>query len=177
MIRGWNGQVGYTLSHSQRLRVRMLTRSVRAVCDWSILSWSRRLRRRPPMVSGSLGTGIPRLWEGEYSSRGMRKTPSQKGNVAHAVWQDQEHELGWANPLDSRESLNRALIPHSTERLVRSKYSGLMNRFSGSETHLHKAWEEHGDSALPDGPPGFTCRKTQELLGRIPPSTTGATER
>lgn len=40
------------------------------------------------MVVGSFGTGIPRLSHGRYLSRGMRRTPSQEGNITHAGRQD-----------------------------------------------------------------------------------------
>src|SRR5205823_1958421 len=56
--------------------------------DWKIFSWSRRLRRWPPIVVGVFGTGTPRLWDGKYLSRGTLTTLSQKGNVAHARRQD-----------------------------------------------------------------------------------------
>ena len=67
----------YTLSHSQRLRVTVLTFSLRVASDWKIFIWSRRLRRWPPIVVGVFGTGTPRLWDGKYLSRGTL-TPFHK---------------------------------------------------------------------------------------------------
>jgi hypothetical protein len=40
------------------------------------------------MVVGCFGTGIFRMWEGRYLSRGMQILDSQKGNARHTRRQD-----------------------------------------------------------------------------------------
>ena len=68
----------------QRLRVTMVTPSLRAASDWKMRSSNLRLLRNSPIVLGSFGTGIPRLCDGKYLDRDTLIVRSQKGNIAHA---------------------------------------------------------------------------------------------